>query len=424
MCDIVALMKLLNFVATAAFLAIAPLSQAYSSPEPLPAGVRALAYVYGFGSGVDSRLNEAGELEYLSRPLNRSVTLEDMAEFEPDLLRLQNFLEGLEPEWAENLLVANLYSELSIFESRKVSGVLYGISDRFSLGVLVPWIERDIAFDFRAEVQNNAAAIAQRVGNNPQLQDGLNQLANYPLDESTFLESVFTSRGYQNPRSMTFQGWGDLEMEARYTYFVGERWNLGLRGGIVFPTGSYELDIANPLDQGLSDGVWAARVSHLSEFYFVPGRVSWSAKFGYKHRFASEQTRAYALNADEILPDLNDPNQIETVNKTIGAEFDAVSGFQWSLFKGYLNLMASYFYSQKSGDKIVGSRGLDYARETNGTDAMQHGVEASIEISTLKAFQRDDFFIPSKFMVSYVHPVAGRNTIYSPYWRFDSVVLF
>lgn len=421
-------MSLLRLVAGATlcsvFCFLAPLSWGYSSPQPLPAGVRAVAYVYGFGSGVDSRLNDSGELEFFSRPLNRSVTLDDMGEFEPDLLRLKSFLADLEPEWAENLIVANLYSELSVFESRKVSGALYGITDRLSLGVLVPWIRRDVAFDFSADVQNNAAAIAKQVGNNPQLQDGLDQLANYPLNEDTFMESVFLNRGYQSPRSTSFEGWGDMELEARYTYLVSSRWSLGLRGGLILPTGSHDMDITNPLDLGLSESVWAARLSHLSEYYFVPDRVSWATRLGYKHRFAKKQTRAYALSADELLPDLTDPNQIETVTKTIGSEFSASSGFQWSVFRGYINLMASYFYSQKATDKIEAARGLDYARETAGTNAMQHGIEAAVEISTLKAFQRDDFMIPSKFMVSYVHPVGGRNTIYSPYWRFDSVLLF
>ena len=412
---------ILTFISS---LQVLPQAQAYSSPEPLPAGVRALAYVYGFGSGVDSRLNSEGRLEFLSEPLNRSVTLEEMAESEPDLLRLKDFLSELDPVWAENLLAANLYSGLSVNESRKVSGFLWGLTDRLALGVIMPWIERDMAFSFEAAVTNNAATIAKSVGNNAKLQDGLRQLAEYPLNTQSFVKSVFLDRGYTSPMSAQYKGWGDAEIETRYTYYVGRRWGLGLRGGVVAPTSTHDVDIRNPLDQDIAENTWAYRLTHLSEFQIVPKRLYWSMSFGGKYRSAKKQTRAYALNSDAILPDLNDPWQIETVSKKIGSEFNFDTGLQASFFGGLINVMGSYFYSAKASDSIAGSRGLDYQRETSGTASQLQGYEAAIEISTFTAFQRNAFFIPMKLTAAYVHPISGRNTIFAPYWRFDSVILF
>ncbi|NCN40886.1 hypothetical protein GW916_06505 [bacterium] len=397
---------------------------AYSSPEPMPQGVRALAYVWGFGSGIDSRLNSDGDLELLARPLNRSVNLTEMAESEPDLLRLQDFLSGLDPVWADNLLMANLYADIDVFESRKVSGFLWGITDRWAAGFILPWVRREMTYSFRADVTNNAAAIAASVGKNEELQKGLDELAKYPLNTQSFEKAIFLDRGYQAPSSQIYQAWGDLEIENRYTYLVSKRWSLGLRGGLVIPTSNHEVDITNPLDQDLAEKAWAVRMMHLSEFQIIPKTLYWSFTVGGKYRFAKEQTRAYALNSEELLPNLNDPYQIETVSKTIGAEFNVDTGLQLSMFHGLVNVMGGYFYSAKASDRINGTRGLDYARETSGTDAILQGFEAAVEVSTFNAFLRNKFIAPVKVSLAYVHPTFGRNTIYAPYWRLDSVLLF
>ncbi len=401
-----------------------PFVGAYSSPEPMPQGVRALAYVYGYGAGIDSRLNADGRLELLSRPLNRSVSLADMAKREPDLLRLQNFLGGLDPVFADNLLAANLYADVSVFESRKVTGFLWGITDRYAVGFVLPWVRREMGFRFRAEVTNNAAAIAASVGENEELQRGLNELANYPLNSDTFTKSIFLDRGYNAPADQVYQGWGDLEIENRYTYLVTDRWGLGLRGSLILPTANHEIDLHDPLDKELAEGTWAVKLTHLSEYQILPKQVYWSFSVGGKYRFEKSQTRAYALNPDQVLPDLNDPNQIENVSKKIGAEFNVDSGLQLTFFKGLLSLSGGYFYSAKASDSIMGTRGLDYGRETIGTDSSLQGIELSAEISTFSAFLRNSFFAPVKMSLAYVHPTAGRNTIYAPYWRFDSVLLF
>jgi hypothetical protein len=397
---------------------------AYMSPEPLPRGVRAFAWVYGQAAGIDSRLTEDGLLQALSHPLNRSVSLEELAEAEPDLLKLKSVLNDLDPKWADQLLGVNLYADVSVFESRKVTGFMYGITDRFSLGVMIPFIERDMKFGFRADVTNNAGAIASGVGDIPALQEGLARLKNYPLNTQTFTKAIFLDRGYNAPTSSHVETWGDVEVESRYTYFIGDRWGLGLRSGFRVPTSSYRPDIRNILDQDLTEDTWALKASHLSEFQIVPRVFSWSTTVGGIVRLPKKQTRAYALSSDEVLPDLNDPNQIESVRKTIGPELNAESGLQLSLFQGLFNVMGSYFYSVKGQDKIKGVRNLDYARETSGTAAETQGYELSLEMSTFSAFRRNSFFIPLKISTAYVRPIAGRNTIFAPYWRFDSVVLF
>jgi len=407
-----------------ATLGVSPSALAYVSPEALPKGVRALAYVYGFASGIDSRLDESGLLEDLARPLNRSVTIAELAEHKPELLRLQNVLADMDPTWASDLLSVNLYADVSAFESRKVTGLLWGITDRFSVGMQIPFIEREVSFGFSADVVNNAGAIKSGVGDIKELRDGLEILENTPINTQTFTQEIFLARGYNAPQSRRVSAWGDVEVETRYTYFIGDRWSLGLRSGFRAPTSSYRPDIRNVLDQDLAENTWAFKAMHLSEFQIIPRRLSWSASLGGVMRLEKTQTRAYALSESDSLPDLRDPRQIEKVRKTIGPEMNAGSGLQLSALQGWVNFMGSYFYSAKAEDQIRGTRGLDYARETRGSASQTHGYELGVEVSSFSSFRRNSFPLPFKVAAAYVHPVGGRNAIYAPYWRFDSALLF
>lgn len=399
-------------------------ARAYVSPLPLPKGVRAFAYVYGYAGDVDANLSGDGLLEDIASPLNRSLSLAELAESEPELLRLKSVLQDLDPSWVDQVLAVNLYSDVSVFESRKVTGFMFGITDRFSAGFILPYIRRDLSFSFNADIVNNAGAIASRVGKIPDLQEGLQRLKDYPLSTQTFTQAIFLDRGYNAPVSQSVEAWGDLEIETRYSYYFDEVWGLGFRGGFKAPTSSYEPDMRNILERDLTENVWALKAAHLSEYQIVPYRLSWSTLVGATVRLPKLQKRAYALTREEPLPDLSDPYQIETVRKTIGPEVNAESGLQASFFGGVFNFMTSYFYSQKAEDFIRGARGLDYARETKSTAAMTHGMELSVELSSFTAYQRNAFFIPFKISTSYVRPFAGRHTVFAPHWRLDSVVLF
>ncbi|MEO5667628.1 MAG: hypothetical protein ABIR96_06195 [Bdellovibrionota bacterium] len=399
-------------------------ASAYSSPEPLPQGVRALAYVYGFASGINTRLNGDGLLEDLAKPLNRSVSIAEMAEAEPDLLKLQNVLANLDPLWADQVLSINLYAHASVFESQKVSGFLYGVTDRLAIGVIVPFIKRDIDFGFRADVVNNAKAIATSVGDIPELQKGLKKLSETRIDTQTFNQAIFLNRGYKAPESHHVEAWGDAEIETRYSYYFDNRWGLGLRGGFRAPTSSYKIDIRNVLDQDLTEDVWALKLSHLSEYQIRPHSLSWSTTIGGIVRLPKTQERAYARSASDPLPDLTDPYQIESVRKLIGPELNMDSGLQWSLAQGWVSLMGSAFYSVKAKDRIYGHRDLDYLRETAGTAAQTQGLELAVQVSSISSFRRNSFPLPFNVTVAYVNPMRGHDSIYAPYWRLDSVILF
>jgi hypothetical protein len=404
------------FVATSAF--------AYVGTDPLPKGVRAGAFVYGFGKGIDSTLNSEGRLESLVQPLNRSVSVQDIAAEEPKLQQLIKILDSFEAGLGDKLLQADLFSDIDIREERFVTGFLWGVTDRFSLGAIVPIVKRRIDVDFHASVVNNAEAIAKRFGHIPQVAEGLEEVRKAQIDTARFSDAIFAGSGYETPGTIENSGLGDLELESRYTYY-SDRWlGLALRGRVQVPTSTHRPDLRQLVDRELAEGNWALKAATIHEVKFVPGLLSWSSSLWGTWRAPTTRTMAFARSTDQNLPDLNDPYQIETLQRQYGPQLDLDTGLQLSLFNGVFNFMGSYQYTLRGSDKLFGKRDLDYARWTANTESETHGVEFIAEFSTIPLYFSKTWPLPSKVSFTWYQPFKGRNSIYTPYGRIDVVVLF
>jgi len=397
---------------------------AYVGTDPLPKGVRAAAFVYGYGKGIDSNLNSQGRLESIVQPLNRSVSIQDISAGQPELQKLIKILNEFEPGLGEQLLHADLAASIQVNETRYVTGLMWGVTDRFSLGAIVPIIHRNVGVNFDASVVNNAEAIAKRMGDVPQIQQGLQEVRNAKIDTAAFSDSIFTSRGYNSLAPLDTSGLGDLELESRYTYY-SDRWlGLALRARVQVPTSSQRPDLRNILDREISEGNWALKAASIHEVKMIPGVLSWSSSVWGIWRSPVQRTMAFARTNDQPLPDLNDPYQIETVKRQYGSQLDVDTGLQFSLWRGVVSFTGSYQYTVHAQDMVYGQRELDYGRWMANTNSETHGVELIAEISSIPLFLSKAFPLPAKVSVTWSQPFAGRNTVYTPYGRVDVVLLF
>lgn len=396
-----------------------------TSTDTLPAGRRALGYVYGFASGIESAFNASGNLESLAKSLNRSVTLDDLARREPQLNELRSVLNSLTPgSLGESLLMADLYSTVRVNEERKVFALFWGLTDDIMVGAVVPLIHRKIQADFRAEVVNNAEKVRGIVGDVPKLDEGLKKLAETPIDTSTFQRAIFTSRGFQPPGSFEASGLGDVETELRYTYLNRPSLNLAFRTTVIAPTSSHQPDIRNLLDKPLGDGCFALRLSSMHTVKLVPDVLAFESGIMGTWFAPARQTLALPRDPQEDLADLNDPGQIEAVRKQLGPKMDLDLGLDLLLWKGMVELFGSYQFSVKAQDRYWGDQGLDYARLMEGTRSVSHGIEAGIAFSTLPLFRAGKVPAPGKISFRIFQPIAGVNSIYAGYGRLDALLFF
>lgn len=411
----------------AAFLVTTSNAWAILSTEVLPKGVRALGLVYANAPKVDSNLNSGGRLESLARPLNRSVTIDDLEAAEPRLKTLRKILNNYSPELAlgENIILSNLYSDVSVNEKRYVTGLLWGITPYISAGVIVPYIDREMTANFRADTVNNAARIRALVGNNtPQIPDGLKQIEDMRFDTAFFEQKLFKDNGYQPPRSFRAKGWGDMELEARAKYYEGDFLNLGLRSNLKLPTASHKADITNLLDRDFGDRTVAVRLGSVHTLKLVRNHFFFQSGVFGTWRKPTRQTVALPRNSGDALANLNDPYQVEEVRKELGPQLDVDAGFNLDLFRGAVSFFSSYVFSLKARDVYSGNRELDYERLSAGTKSLSEALESGLELSSVPLFLAKKWPLPAKLVATWVQPVGGKNNLYARYGRLDAILFF
>jgi hypothetical protein len=410
----------------AAALAITSWSaHALVSADVLPKGVRAAAFVWGSSQPITSSFNDRGRLDSLVKPLNRSVGIEDFAAAEPRLSALRQVLNDLSAEQlGDQLVVSNLYSRARVQEQRMVTGLLWGVSERLSLGVIVPVVKRQTEVSFSTKTVNNASAIKRLVGEVPALAEGLQSLADAGIDTETFQREVFLKNGYRTPHAVEVSALGDLELEARYRYLQSRRLDLALRGGLKLPTAQHEADLRNLVDREVGEGAVSVKAGAIQSYRLLPQVLSFHLGVFGTHRLSAKKKVALPRDPSEPLADLNDASQIEQVDRKLGDSLNTDAGVMLDFWKGALSLSASHVYTARAEDRVSGSKGLDYGRLEANTAGYEQGVELGVELSSIPLYLDNVAPAPAKLSFTWYQPMSGKNMIYAPFGRVDAVLLF
>lgn len=406
-------------------------SQVFSatSAEVLPAGVRAMAFVFGQSSSINSQFSSSGSLVDLASPINQSVSISDLAAKEPRLDELRDALNTFgSGEIGDQLLMLQLSGNVTVVERRYVPALLWGLSDRFSVGVIVPVIHRQVDAGFRSSLEQQFDAISAAVGATPTLAQALDDLKNHPNLSSAGIEkAIFTDLGYKVPGPIEKSALGDVEVESRFLTTNKNGLVHSLRMALRLPTGDGSQDLSQIVDRPLSRASWGLR---LGTFQDVGLARIWGQALTLRtgasitYSLPRYRTLAFRKSPDENLPNLLDPNSIEDVLWGSGLESNVSLGLSQDLWNGVVSFSGSYVLDRKERDSIWGSRNLDYSSFTSATFATEQSVEWGLDFSTLPLFLAKTFDVPVRVSLFWVQPFTGRGGVYAPYGRADVVVLF
>lgn len=394
--------------------------------QNLPKGVRAAAYVYGFASGISSSFNSHGNLESLVKPLNRSVSIDTLGQYEPQILTLKNVVNGIGPnQLGDQLVMANLYADLQVREVHNVFALLWGLTDRFTVGAIVPVIKRQVHTEFHVDVVNNSEALMKGLGSaSPQLTEGLRRLKEAGLDTPMFEKHIFTDHGLQNPSDFEASGLGDVQLETRYQYFQGARYGCNLRGTLRLPTTTYTPNVTNLFDRPIDEGNVSVKVGMIHSYTVVPGIFTVNSATFFTVRAPRQILRAVPKTPDDILPDVRDPYQVEEISKVGGSQLNQNFGLSVDAWRGVLSFGVTYQYTAHAQDMYYGTRQLNYHYLMSDTASQEHGVEFSAEVSAIPLFLEKISPVPAKIFATWYQPFAGQNTVYTPYGSINVVMLF
>ncbi len=414
-----------KLIAFAAFF-VAPCAYALVTTDVLPKGVRAAAVVWGASKTVTSSFGPQGDVGSLVAPLNLSLSLQDLGEFEGQAKDLASVLNSLSPDQlGDKLLLTDLYSEVAVREQRTVFGLLWGLHQKWSLGLIVPIVHRKARFSFRAEVVDNSEAYSSLIGQVPKLQDALQQIKESSIGTQTFANAIFTENGYVIPQDQDFYSLGDIELESRWRYLSLKRSDFAMRVNFRMPTATHRTDLHNLLDRPVGDESFSLRLGSVHSLKILPGRLTLlGGVFGTVYTPHTKRM-GVPLSESQALPNLKDPQQIAHVTKLRSPQLNTDIGLMLDFWKGALSFSASHLFLIKGRDQYRGNKkGLAYSYYETNTEGWEQGVEISGEISTIPLYLDNIFPAPGKFTFTWYQPYKGKNQIIAPFGRIDFVMLF
>ena len=367
--------------------------------EVLPKGIFRGEVEYGYYSSVDTRFDPDGNKENVATDYN---TILDSSVF--------SSLADLEAAFGLPSGSASIGDSVVDFEynfSDLILNFQYGITDRISVGVKIPyyWNKTDVK-SARVDTTNATLGINPLFGTPgdpfgvPVIPIAFGGVADDAL-ATELAQSQLEALGYKRIESWSGSGISDIEAGLRYQYFKTEDWQLSVTGGVRFPTGEVD-DPDNLMDVGFGTGAWALLFRSNNDYTGVKNLI---LDFTFKYdlvlpdkevrRVPDSVDQPITANKEEVDRDLGDVFRFE-----FEGTYQFLEAFSLSLL---------YEYAFKLKDKVSGNMGFRYESLEEETDWTYHRFEGGLSYSTIPKFREKKFPIPLVFNVSYETFFDGTN---------------
>jgi hypothetical protein len=293
-------------------------------------------------------------------------------------------------------------------------GYAYGVSDRWSIGLHIPyyWITNNVSTALDTSSAN--------VGLNPLNGDCCIPISDggQPLDVDDVQNLVTSDYGYSEIDDWSREGIGDIELGAKYRFYLREESALAMSGGLRIPTGyaddadklndvawsygNYALLLRLHYDYLLSN-LWSADKSQVHRLVPMPGDLVLNLTLRYDYMLPDKKTMRIGDTPDQVLT-----NNRERVDRKLGdlynfevsARYHATAALAFNL---------TYTYGGKFKDDIDGDKGYHYSSLETNTDSRQQIVIVGASYSTLAAYQQNQRGLPMEFSLAYRERFAGEG---------------
>ena len=293
-------------------------------------------------------------------------------------------------------------------------GYSYGVSDQLSVGLHIPyyWITNNVSTALDTSSAN--------VGVNPLTGECCIPIAlggqAMTIDE---VQNLVTSEyGFSEIDDWSRDGIGDIELGAKYRFYLKAQSALAMSGGLRIPTGyeddadklndvawsygNYALLARLHYDYLLSD-LWSPGTSQLHRLVPMPGDLVLNLTLRYDYMLPDEKTMRIGDTPDQVLTNNRehvDRELGDLYNLEVSASYHATTALAFTL---------TYTYGGKFKDDIDGDKGYNYSSLEADTDSSQQVVIVAASYSTLAAYQQRQSGLPMEFSLAYRERFAGEG---------------
>jgi hypothetical protein len=286
----------------------------------------------------------------------------------------------------------------------------YGLTDRLSLGVRLPYWAQDIRV--KAALDNRTAT----VGFNPAVPGGVAPLGvpgtRPPTTED--IQTLLQRLGFRRVQNWSDASFSDSFGGLKYQYYHSEHWRLGATGSVRFPTGRWA-DPNNLVDYPTGYAAWGLGLQvHQDVVWQKPGLaqrlgvltagdVVLNTTFGYEAILPDEKPFRVCDIHQPICPNLD-----RHVQRDVGDSVEAEVAGSVGLLPG-LTLTPMYIYTHKFQDHFHGHLGFNYRLLRAETDADSHSLDLRLGYSTALLVAEKRFPVPLSLSLRYVERLASHN---------------
>ena len=400
---------------------LASSADAHKTSSLLPTGIFRARVVNVFGEPVVNKFDQNGDRQELLAPLERTVGASTLAASKPELKTLYDSLNSFEPNLGDDLFSAQLLADAKINFHQITTALEYGLTDRVSLGVIVPFVQITGSSSFDAKVSSKSASIKNKV-KGTLLENGVTQFESQIPGRDALAAGLFTANGYEIPGDFQYAGLGDIEIGAVVQPYKNGTFLTAIQTGFRLPTSTHKKDYANLLDQGTGD----EQLDFAFEAGFdakVTSRLTTGFHSRYTFQFGRNAEMPVLKTGKSGLPDLKDPTSFVVVDRNLGDVFENEAYLDYTINKTWSPYVA-YTYTMRGADRYSGPSGYDYNSLMENTAGRSHSLMVGMTISTIPAYAAKTIPVPMKIDASYTKVLNATNDTDAAYGRLDLIVFF
>jgi hypothetical protein len=308
----------------------------------------------------------------------------------------------------------------------------YGITDKLSIGVKVPYIW------YKNEVKARLDTTNANVGLNPAFDPTVTNPADprsLPLIPVSMGGSKLTTEdmqkllgpglpgiaGYGFKRFETWEqeGVGDIETGLKYQYYSDDKWKLAALGGVLWPTGEKK-DPDSLVSQPLGGGSYALLFRSYNDFTGIK-HLTFNGSVFYTLTLPQDSERRIVTDPHKPLSDTKknveiDPGDILEFETSVKWQIPWVNG---------CSVEGLYHFTKTFKDSVSGSiTGPQAQALESETDGEDHFYIAKISYSTIPLFLQKKFPLPMDISVAFRDKFAGNNNSFKTQYIQGSLTIY
>jgi len=389
------------------------------SAEVLPKGVFSFVSNYYHYFNIKERYDPDGDPEDLAVDFSGNLN----SDVFPDLSMLDPFVAGKASIGSSVVSFTRFYRW---FEFK----FQYGLTDRLSLGVLLPFNRT------KQEVKARLDKSTANVGKNPLFGQGVlpapldvplipidttgtpwaGITSGIPLTEEDVQDLLgggidvnkdgrvdIPGFGFKRFETWSDKIIGDIEIGAKYKFYNRGDWRFAFASGVRLPTGKVD-DPDNLIDLASGDGQTDILFRLYADYVGIKNLLL-NGTIYYDLQLPDKQK----LRVPE---DVNQPitTNKEKVSRNLGdvIEFEVMANYS---FTPEVSGGVIYRYSTKFKDHVTGDRGFAYSSLEDETRGYSHMYIVTIGYSTIQKYLDKKFPLPLSASISYRNRFAGTNNV-------------